>query len=474
MTYRVFFTLSFLLASMMLDCQAAPPKAMPDEVLFDFEDPASLPLWTDLKLPDAKTPEPRVQREFVADHATAGKSSLKLTFAGGEFPTVTTTQVLDNWIGFETLTADVWVDRPCVIGFTALQEKSERGEGWDALVSRWTKTAFLQPGKNQIAATIPQPNEYGISAKRGKVIRFEIFMYRPRVDESIYVDNIRLTTEKVAAPVVSEFTLLETNERLSGKSSADAVIAFGKQSKDKWTPPVPRAMAQVEADFRGQFAKFKADHPKAVLAILRDGEKGFDPAKPDAVFAGWKDAYWSSHGPDSAFVDRAKNRGQAASFEVFMRHRSPLMQVDLSSIPMGANILAAQLVIVRANDKYLDDHNPDKKATMWVVEPCNRPWDENLVNTFEYAKDEFWKEIGGMSWGEDPDFRPVFVAHGPGQGKVNVWDFTEAVRYWTSGQATNHGFMLHGDSHDYMIAHTREASELQDRPAVLVVYEAKE
>ena len=29
-----------------------------------------------------------------------------------------------------------------------------------------------------------------------------------------------------------------------------------------------------------------------------------------------------------------------------MRHRSPLMRVDLASIPKGAKILAAQLVIV--------------------------------------------------------------------------------------------------------------------------------
>jgi hypothetical protein len=33
--------------------------------------------------------------------------------------------------------------------------------------------------------------------------------------------------------------------------------------------------------------------------------------------------------------------------------------------------------------------------------------------------------------------------------------------------------MLHGDSHDYMIAHSREAKNIADRPAVLVIYEAK-
>ena len=93
---------------------------------------------------------------------------------------------------------------------------------------------------------------------------------------------------------------------------------------------------------------------------------------------------------------------------------------------------------------------------MWVVEPCNRPWDETKVNTFQYAKDKFWKAVGGMHWGDDPTssrsfWRMVRVC------RQSSWDFTEAVRYWTSGKHANHGFMLHGDSHDYMIGYTREA-----------------
>lgn len=109
---------------------------------------------------------------------------------------------------------------------------------------------------------------------------------------------------------------------------------------------------------------------------------------------------------------------------------------------------------------------------MWVVEPCNRAWDEYEVNAFQYAKDKFWKDIGGVQTGdEDPDFLPVFLAFGPGRpGKVNAWDFTQAARFWTAGKHANHGFMLHGDSADYMRAHTREAAAVKDRPAVYVIY----
>ena len=76
-----------------------------------------------------------------------------------------------------------------------------------------------------------------------------------------------------------------------------------------------------------------------------------------------------------------------------------------------------------------------------------------------------------MHWGDDPDFLPTFLAYGPGQGKVNTWDFTQAVRHWTGGKHPNHGFMLHGDSHHYLMAHTREAKAVKDRPAVMVIYE---
>lgn len=471
---RHMLCLSALLFTLSLDVGLAGPQGpAADKVLFDFEEPASLSAWSNLALPDAKEKEPAVKLERVAEHATAGKYSLKFTFAGGRWPTVSTTQGLDNWLPYQTFKADVTVSRPCIVGFTVLQEKSKRGGDWDALISRWTKTAFLRPGTNHVAASIPQPNDYAIHAKWGPLVRFEIFMYQPRADESIYVDNIRLSKEKLSPPVPVPFTLAGTDHVLTGKSSAEAVIALGKKRKERWTPPEARTIEQVEADYKARHAELRKKHPRAVLAVLRDGEKGYDPTRPDQVYAGWTDAYWNSHGPDGAFVQRAENRGKSASHEVFMRHRSPLMRVELSSIPTGSNILAARLILIRANDKFLDDHNPIKKPTMWVVEPCNRPWKEYEVNAFEYAHDKFWKDVGGMSWGDDPDFLPTFLAYGPGHGKVNVWDFTEAVRFWTDGKHANHGFMLHGDSHDYMIAYAREAQKIEDRPAVLVIYEPK-
>jgi hypothetical protein len=136
-----------------------------------------------------------------------------------------------------------------------------------------------------------------------------------------------------------------------------------------------QTVARVEEEFAAQYAALKKKHPRAVLAVLRDGDKGYDPGQPDKAYTGWKDAYFSSHGPDGMFRTRAENRGRDETQEIFMRHRSPLMRVDLSSIPTGSQILAVRLIVVRARE----DRDPRKAPTMWVVEPCNRPWVEHEV-----------------------------------------------------------------------------------------------
>jgi hypothetical protein len=462
---RRFGALLVLLFAVLLG--AADPKPKPAEkLLFDFESAADLKVWSNLALPGAKVKEPAARFERSRMHATSGKHSLKITFAGGSWPTLTTTAVGGDWLAYHTFRADVTVSRPCVVGFTALQEKSRRGTGWDPGISRWTKTYFCKPGLNRIRAAL-QPYEYGaIHKKFGKVVRFEVFMYNPRAGESIYLDNVRLSTARtVEKPVKTTFRVLGTDLVVKD------VRELGKKLKARWKKPTTRTVAQVEEAFRARYAELKKKHPRAVLAVLRDGEKGYDPREPAKVYAGWKDAYWSSHGPDGLTVERADNRGKDATHEVFMRHRSPLMRVELSSIPRRSKVLAAQLVLVRAGGA-LKEHNAEVKPTMWAAEACNRPWQEYEVNAYQYARDKFWKDIGGWYYGKDPDFLPVYLAHGPGSGRgANVWDFTHAVAFWTDGKHPNHGFMLHGDSHDYLRAFTREAKNVKDRPALLVIYE---
>jgi hypothetical protein len=462
------FLTAFLFISQVLGADVKPAQ---EKMLFDFEDAAEVKDFSNLVLRDAKEKEPEVKIERVAEKATAGKHSLKLTFNGGTWPTVTTTRIsaeaVADWNAYQTFKADVTVERDCVVGFTIMQEKSKRGGGWDPGISRWCKTEFLHRGVNHIVGSIHHSNEYSIHPKWGALVRFEIFMYQPHKDEVIYVDNVRLSTAREeSAGAKTQFRVLGTDVMVSG------VRELGLKLKDQWKKPTDRSVADVEGAFRSRYETLKKEHPRAVLAILRDGEKGFDPSNPDKVYDGWKDAYWSSHGPDALTVDRAENRGKHGNNEVFMRHRSPLMRVELSSIPAGSKVLAAELLVVRSN-KPSKEHNPFEKPNMWVAEACNRPWHEYEVNAYEYAHDKFWKQIGGMYWGEDPDFLPIYLAYGQSGGTANVWDFTEAVRFWTDGKHANHGFMLHGNGVDYMIAHMREASDIKTRPAVFVIYEPK-
>ncbi|HJZ94337.1 MAG TPA: DNRLRE domain-containing protein [Gemmataceae bacterium] len=451
--------LSSLLAGLYaVTAAAAPPVS--DKVLFDFEQPKDIDVWSNLVLPEPKWKEPPVRIEASERNATSGRKSLKLTFDGGEWPTVITTAIPDDWSAYHTFRADVTVDRECVVGFTVMQEKSNRGPGYDNGVTRWCKTAFLKPGKNTVAGNL-QPNDWSaIGPKFGKVVSLEAFLYDAHKGESIYLDNIRLSAEKLnEKPIATKFTVLGTD------LVVESVQDLGKRLAKDWKKPVERTLADVDADFAAAFETARKDHPKAAKAVFRDGEAGY---------AGWRDAYWSSHGPDGITRDRAENRGTSETHEVFMRHRSPLMRVDLSSIPQGASILYAKLVIVRARKNYSKDHNPTEKPNMWVVEPCNRPWVEAEVNAYRYAKDKYWKEIGGRYYGDDPDFMPVYLAHGPSQGVINEWDFVHAVQWWTDGKHANHGFMLHGDSHDWLgSAWSREAKDVKNRPAVYVIYEPR-
>ncbi len=430
-----------------------------DRVLFDFEKDEEAAAWSAFE--DPKEPAARI--EASTEHATSGARSLKITFAGGRWPSVKTSSVPDDWSAWKTLTAEVTVARNCLVGFQVVQEKSLRGNGWDADISRWARTFFLKPGRNDLRASLEDPsrNGYGLNPKKyGKVTSLEIFFYTPHAGESVHVDRIRLLREATPAvkPAVS-FKVAGAGIEVSG------VQELGKKLKEKWTKPEPRTVDQVEADFKAQVESLKAAHPKAVLATFREGENGYH---------GWQDAHINSHGPDTALEGRSKNTGSSGTQEMFMRHRSAIMRADLSSIPAGSTILAARLIVVAADEKFEKGRDPRVDPNMWVAEPCNRPWVEGEVNAYEYAKDKFWKAVGGMDYGDDPDFLPLYLAHGPGNAPVSTWDFTEAVRFWTDGTHPNHGFMLHGDSYHYMgRAHYRESADVRSRPAILVAYEPR-
>jgi hypothetical protein len=244
-----------------------------------------------------------------------------------------------------------------------------------------------------------------------------------------------------------------------------------KDLKDKWVKPQPKTIDQIETAFKTEFERIQKAHPRAVLGFLRQGEKGWNPADPDQAYEGWKYVYVKCHGPDGPNGGRESTPAPAETVEVFMRHRSVLLRLDLAALPKNAHILAAKLVVTRA---LAADLKVPEKPNLWVAEPCNREWDETTANCYYYAPGQHWKRVSGLYYGDDPDFWPVFLMHGPaGGGAMSVWDFTDAVRFWQDGKHANHGFFRHGDSNDYMRMYTPTAKNIKHRPAVLVIYEPK-
>ena len=152
---------------------------------------------------------------------------------------------------------------------------------------------------------------------KGDITSFVIGMFRPEKGQTLLVGNVRLSPDwpppkvlgwyspynhdgysaAVAADyartgAVAKFKVLGTD--LEVENLAD----LAKRVKDKWAKPEPKTIEQVEADFKAEFDKLKRDHPAAVLAVLREGEKGWDPSNPDKAYEGWKFVYVNCHGPD--------------------------------------------------------------------------------------------------------------------------------------------------------------------------------
>jgi hypothetical protein len=447
-----------------------------ETMLFDFEDADEASRWIPIKLPEVKTDSPDPSIELSAEHATSGKQSLKITFKGGFWPAVACDRIIvpGDWKEFQTLRADVTVDRACLIGFRALQARSLEPEMIKAFDGRacWDKTAILEPGRNEVSVLL-HDRSYPLNSKLGNVVRFAIYAYKPENGLAISVDRVRVCSDRPEPHNIGYFSPFScdgfstakmrdyeaaksmTRFRIAGSDQTVAdVIELGKPLREGWKEQPEDTIEQAQARFKALAEELRKQHPNAVSVVFRDGENGY---------AGWKDTHISSHGPDGPNDWRTGSFGTKETLEAFMRHRSILMKVDLAPIPAGSTILAARLWLTRSEGR-------PKKPSWWVVEPCNRPWDEDGANGYEYAPGKLWKAVNGTYYGKDPDFYPIYLAQGRSGGPLSEWDFTEAVRYWMNPEHPNHGFFLHGDSQDYMRIHSREAKDVVKRPALGVLY----
>jgi hypothetical protein len=461
------------LVSICLVMCATASTVAEEKALFDFKEIANEKTWTqylpdDPKVPGAK--EPPVKIEIVKDSQASDRPCLRITYAGGKYPAIATPGPLEDWTPYKQFRAGVTASRTCVVAFRVVRLDDKNHHGW-------VKLALLKKGHNVVTDLAP--------ALKGPT-QFEILMYAPHKGEALLVDDIRVSTDAplFATPYLGEHVAPGDNLRFYPKLEKipelglDTPVAncadLAKRMADKWVRPEDKTIDRVEADFLALYQPLKKDHPHAVLATFRNGQKGYVSTAPEKEYAGWDCTGTSAHGPNAVHLEALRSLAGADRMEVTFRGRPAMMRLDFSSIPKGSAVLAAQLVLVRAGQLAKDW---DSRRPYFVAEFCNRPWQEAEVNTSEYAKDQFWKEVHGASWdSDDPDFLPMFIAHGPSQVTTNVWDFTQAVKWWTDGKHPNHGFTLYNavrSNVDYLWVHSSKAKDVHLRPAMMVIYEPK-
>jgi len=480
-----FARISILFITAVFAFSATAAEVPPDSVLFNFETPADLAAWAPVKLADVKSEQPAPKIELSSEGATSGKSCLKITFAGGQWPTVGTSAIAvkGTWKEFQTLKADLTVDHEVVtyIGIGQGQQDSA------ALKPQWQKTLMLKPGRNDVALTIRHGlGRTVIDPKQGEITSFVIGMFQPAAGDVLRVDNVRVSAEW-PPPHVTGWYSPYNHDGYSAWSAADyqrtgkiptfdllgADLKVGsyeelsKILKPAWKQSPPVTLEQVEAEFKAKFGELKKTHPDAVMTLLREGEKSQGSSAGNGTTA-WKFTYLNCHGPDGPNPGREGFAGSKFDTkEAFMRHRSVLLQPDLTPIPKGVKILSASFVVTRVMDK---DSKPIDKPNLYVAEPCNRDWDANFANCYYYAKGKHWKAVSGMYYGDDPDFFPVLLFHGPGSAPVTSWDFTAGMKFWIEQGHENHGFFLYGNAGDYMRIFMPSAKDIRQRPAIWVVY----
>ncbi|HUV39112.1 MAG TPA: DNRLRE domain-containing protein [Planctomycetota bacterium] len=446
-----------------------------EKVLFDFGDPAQVQAWQMYQLPKpekgrAPEPEPEAKLELSVVDTGAGRRDgrLQITYAGGWQPTIAATQIPEDLTPYEAIKLDVTVPRAMVVGLRILQEKDKPGPNTPA----WGSTTVLKPGTNTVSFSMKKAQRFRTrvySDKEGKAVLLQFYVYRPVAGEVVILDNVRVSTEDDA----NADNKTTPNSRpkdgykvLGTELTVRDVDDLGARLAPQWQKPEKnRTIEEREVEFVALYNEFRKTHPKAVMVTLRQGQKGFDPANPEVEYAGWDNVHVNSHGPDGIPGRASNGIDRYGSLELFMRHRSQLIRIDVSSIPKGAKVLAARLLLASGA-------KPADKPNMFAAEACNRPWVESEVDAYQYAAGKLWHNVSGQYYdGDDPDYLPLYLAYGPAEGETSVWDFTRAVKRWTEEGHPNHGFFLHGDAKFYARTFTKRANDVTKRPALVVIYE---
>ena len=164
----------FVLAACAALAGFAWAQAKETKVLFDFEDAGDAAKW------EAATAETSI----VADHATSGKSALKVVLKPGDYPGINTAQIPTDWSGLSKLVFDVFADQD----FTLLCRIDD--ENSKDYASRYNNDSIaVAKGKNTITLELVDVGDK-IDLKKVKLLI--LFGNGIQQDTTFYLDNVRL------------------------------------------------------------------------------------------------------------------------------------------------------------------------------------------------------------------------------------------------------------------------------------------
>jgi hypothetical protein len=298
---------------------AAPADAEP-KVLFDFESPADAASWTMVEPPGCEMKEPAASAEASPAGATSGNSALKITYAGGRLPAVTTGKLsASDWTPYAVIRADVTVDRPSVVGLRILQEKSARVNNWSRQITRWQHAWALKPGKTTVEALL-HPNELSpLRADLGKVVAVDIFACNPAAGQVVTVDNVRLDT--VLPPELAPKAEVKTDFAVYLQPPAPKLPKAGETFADPvFGTTLMRVTDETDGDSQNAYSywpSFNKDStlfhiqtrtggavlfhfdPKTFRITGREPLFARDPAFPSGI--NWEDCVWSGTDPKALY-----------------------------------------------------------------------------------------------------------------------------------------------------------------------------
>lgn len=179
-----------------------------------------------------------------------------------------------------------------------------------------------------------------------------------------------------------------------------------------------------------------------------------DGAWPTAAYDGTSDTT-IANGPD--FTRNLRMDGIGTT------RRSALLKFDLSAIPMGAQVEAAELRL----------HVIEDSSETYPLYEVLRPWTEDGAGWFSWDGTNAWASPGAEGAADRGDV--VLATIGPvSAGPVTVPLNAEGVarvQQWVDGSRPNNGFIFQDYSRtDELSIADRETTEVTDRPALVVTY----